>query len=63
MGPKLPDVSKKDAQQVRSGTLWEAAEYLVPVAHFLALYRPSHLYLNFSYGKTFKWTEVESALP
>ena len=38
MGAKLPDVTKEDAQQVRSGTVWEAAEYIVPVAPILALY-------------------------
>jgi len=54
MGTKLPDVTKQEAQQVRSATLWEVADSLDPVASILALYRPSYLGSNFSYEVTLK---------
>jgi hypothetical protein len=51
MGPKLPDVTKEEAKQVRSVTLQEAA---ASAAHILTLYRPSNLGSNFSYEVTLK---------
>jgi len=43
MGTKLSDVTKQEAQKIQSGTLWEVAEYQVPVAPIMALYRLSRL--------------------
>jgi hypothetical protein len=53
MGTNLSDVTKREAQQIPSGALWEVEAYLVLVTLVLELYQPSYLGSNF-----FVWDDI-----